>query len=137
MEKTTFSKFLFFFISFFMVSCIMKLEAQIVIGTPDLQFTQACANESFNTFGVNFVFSPETGLSSSNQFIVELSNSQGDFSEASTVFTSNPGAINSSPASANFSLPTTTAGDGYKIRIRSTDPVATSTSSESFSSYYK
>ena len=35
---------------FFMVSFIEKMNAQIVIGTPNLQFTQACANESFNTF---------------------------------------------------------------------------------------
>ena len=50
-----------------MISFIEKIEAQVVIGTPNLQFTQACANESFNTFTLNFVFSPETGIDSSNQ----------------------------------------------------------------------
>ena len=120
-----------------MVSSIGKIEAQIVIGTPDLQFTQACANESFNTFTANFVFSPESGIDSSNQFIVEMSDPEGSFADPNIVFSSSPGAITTSPASADFSLPVTTAGEGYQIRIRSTSPVATSTKSESFSAYYK
>lgn len=137
MAKTTFIKFLYFLVAFFMVSHIIKMEAQIVIGTPDLQFTQACANESFNMFGVNFVFNPESGISSSNQFMIEMSDPEGDFSESNVVFTSNPGVISTSPASVNFSLPTTTAGEGYKIRIRSTHPATSSTPSASFSAYYK
>lgn len=137
MVKTTFQKFLYFLVAFFMMSHIIEMEAQIVIGTPDLQFTQACANDSFNSFGVNFVFSPESGLSSSNQFIIEMSDPDGDFSESNIVFTSNPGVINTSPVSINFSIPTTTAGEGYKIKIRSTHPAASSTPSTSFSAYYK
>ena len=120
-----------------MVSFIEKMNAQIVIGTPNLQFTQACANESFNTFTLNFVFSPESGINSSNQFIVEMSDSEGDFSNSNIVFTSSPGSINSSPASVDISLPLNTAGEGYKIKIKSTDPVASSASSNSFSAYYK
>lgn len=122
---------------FFMVSFIEKMNAQIVIGTPNLQFTQACANESFNTFTLNFVFSPESGINSSNQFIIEMSDSEGDFSNSNVVFTSSPGSINSSPASVDISLPLNTAGEGYKIKIKSTDPVASSASSNSFSAYYK
>lgn len=137
MEKITFLKLSCFLVAFFMVSHITKMEAQIVIGTPDLQFTQACANEEFNTFGVHFVFNPETGLSSSNQFIIEMSDPEGDFSESNIVFTSNPGVITTSPAAVNFSLPTTTAGEGYRIRIRSTHPATSSTPSTSFSAYYK
>lgn len=113
------------------------MNAQIVIGTPNLQFTQACANESFNTFTLNFVFSPESGINSSNQFIIEMSDSEGDFSNSNVVFTSSPGSINSSPASVDISLPLNTAGEGYKIKIKSTDPVASSASSNSFSAYYK
>ena len=120
-----------------MVSFIEKMNAQIVIGTPNLQFTQACANESFNTFTLNFVFSPESGINSSNQFIIEMSDSEGDFSNSNIVFTSSPGSINSSPASVDISLPLNTAGEGYKIKIKSTDPVASSASSNSFSAYYK
>ena len=120
-----------------MASYIEKMNAQIVIGTPNLQFTQACANESFNTFTLNFVFSPESGINSSNQFIIEMSDSEGDFSNSNIVFTSSPGSINSSPASVDISLPLNTAGEGYKIKIKSTDPVASSASSNSFSAYYK
>lgn len=137
MEKTTFLKFSYVLVAFFMFSHIIKMEAQIVIGAPDLQFTQACANDSFNSFGVNFVFNPESGLSSSNQFIIELSGPEGDFSESNIVFTSNPGAISTSPASVNFSLPTNTAGEGYKVKIRSTHPETSSTPSAGFSAYYK
>lgn len=137
MAKTTFLKFLYFLVSFFIVSYNGKAEAQVVIGAPDLQFTQACANESFNTFTANFVFSPESGIDSSNQFIVEMSDPDGSFSDPETVFTSNPGTLNTSPVSVDFSLPTTTAGEGYKIRIKSTHPAATSTPSNSFSAYFK
>ncbi len=113
------------------------MQAQIVIGTPNLQFTQACANETFNSFTANFVFSPESGLDPSNQFIVEMSDSEGSFSDPTVVFSSNPGTISTSPASIDFSLPVTTAGEGYKIMISSTSPVATSTTSVSFSAYFK
>ncbi|MDC8002587.1 gliding motility-associated C-terminal domain-containing protein [Aureisphaera galaxeae] len=137
MEKTTFLKFLSLLIGFFMASHIGKINGQIVIGTPDLQFTQACANEDFNTYAVNFVFNPESGVNPSNQFIVEMSDAEGDFSEPVVVYTSNPGDISTSPATANFSIPTTTGGEGYKVRIRSTQPEATSTPSDSFPAYYK
>jgi gliding motility-associated-like protein len=137
MAKTTYLKSLYILAFFFAVSNIGKIEAQIVIGTPDLQFSQACANEFFNTFTTNFVFNPESGIDSSNQFIVEMSDQDGDFSDPEIVFTSAPGAITTSPASVNFSLPITTAGEGYKIRIKSTHPIASSTRSDSFSAYYK
>lgn len=120
-----------------MILFIGKVDAQVVIGTPNLQFTQACANETFNTYTVNFVFSPESGIESSNQFIVEMSDPEGDFSNSVIVYTSNPGTISTSPASLDISLPLNTAGEGYKIKIRSTHPVASSTPTNSFSAYYK
>ena len=51
-----------------------QVTAQIVIGSPNLGFSQACASESFNTYNTTFVFSPENGIDSSNQFIIEMSN---------------------------------------------------------------
>ncbi|RNC86239.1 MAG: gliding motility-associated C-terminal domain-containing protein [Winogradskyella sp.] len=120
-----------------MLCCVELLTAQIVIGTPSLGFSQACASPSFNTYSTTFIFSPESGLQSNNQFIVELSDAEGDFSDATVVYTSASGSITTSPASINFSLPTTTSGEGYKIRIKSTSPVATSTSSVAFPAYYK
>ncbi len=131
--KTCFP-FIVFFLMFFFFG---KMKAQIVIGTPNLEFTQACANDTFNSFTVNFVFSPESGVDTNNQFIIEMSDADGDFSDPTIVYTSNPGAITASPASVDISLPTDTAGEGYKLKIKSTHPVATSTPSVSFSAYYK
>jgi gliding motility-associated-like protein len=135
--NNTLYKNLYFLALFLMILFIDKMEAQVVIGTPNLQFTQACANETFNTYTVNFVFSPESGIESSNQFIVEMSDAEGDFSNSNIVFTSSPGAIITSPASIDFSIPMDTAGEAYRIKIRSSHPVASSTPSISFSAYYK
>ena len=124
---------------FFLIALISKgdLNAQIVIGTPNLGFSQACAGPSFNTYNVTFTFSPETSLGASNQFILELSDSSGSFSNPNVVFTSNSGAITSSPATISFSLPTTTSGEAYKLRVKSTNPIATSANSIAFPAYYK
>ena len=73
MTKITFLNYFFFLVTFLIVSFNGKIEAQIVIGTPELQFSQACANETFNSFAIQFVFNPESGIDPSNQFIVELS----------------------------------------------------------------
>lgn len=115
----------------------MQLYGQIVIGQPSLGFTQACASDTFNSFETTFVFSPESALEVSNQFSIELSNPNGDFSSPVVVYTSTSGAITASPATVNFSLPTTTAGENYRIRVKSTAPVATSAPSISFAAYYK
>ena len=114
-----------------------EINAQIVIGTPSLGFTQACASDSFNSYNTTFVFSPESALTSTNQFIIEMSDADGDFSSPEVIFTSNSGEITTSPATISFAIPTTTAGENYKIRIKSTSPVATSSTSTSFAAYYK
>jgi gliding motility-associated-like protein len=113
------------------------MSAQIVIGTPNLGYSQACASASFNTFNVTFTFTPESGVNATNQFIVELSDETGSFADPTTVYTSAQGAVTVSPATLSFSLPTTTAGEAYKIRIKSTAPAATSANSISFAAYYK
>lgn len=113
------------------------LSAQIVISSPSLGFSQACASESFNTYYATFSFSPESNLGSTNQFIIELSDVDGSFSNPTTVYTSAQGVVTTSPATLGFAIPTTTAGETFKVRIKSTDPVATSTGSVSFPAYYK
>ncbi|WP_406683662.1 gliding motility-associated C-terminal domain-containing protein [Seonamhaeicola sp. MEBiC1930] len=126
-------KLLIFFICAFTIS----VNAQIVISKPNLGFTQACASDSFNSYDVTFSFSPESALTGSNQFIIELSDETGDFSNPTTIFTSTAGSVTVSPATINFSLPTDTAGEAFKIRIKSTSPAATSSSSNTFAAYYK
>ena len=113
------------------------VNAQIVIGAPSLGFSQACASSSFNTYNTTFVFSPETALETSNQFIIELSDGNGDFTNATIVATSVAGSVTVSPATLEFSLPETTSGENYRIRIKSTAPIATSSGSASFAAYYK
>ena len=137
MFKTKIAHRLFLGICFLALISQKQSFAQIVIGTPNLGFSQACANESFNTFSTTFIFSPESNLNASNQFTIELSDADGDFSNPSIVYTSNPGAVTVSPATLNFSLPTTSAGENYRIRIKSSSPAATSTSSDPFAAYYK
>ena len=131
---TDIKRFIGIGIALFVVS---NIQAQIVIGTPSLGFSQACASDSFNTYNVTFVFSPESGLQSSNQFIIELSDGDGDFSDATTVYTSTAGSVTTSPATLSFSIPTTTGGENYRVRIKSTAPAATSTGSVAFAAYYK
>src|SRR5690606_10329501 len=67
------------------------------------------------------------------QFIVELSDSSGNFASATTLTTST--SVNS-PVNASFAMPTTVAGEAYRIRVRSTAPAVTSPVSVAFSAYY-
>jgi len=107
--------------------------SQIVIGTPTLGFTQACASDGFNTYNVSFTFFPTSNVLPGNNFIVELSDATGGFANATIVKTL---ISTTSPVNTNFQLPTNTAGQAYKVRVRSTAPVATSPASVSFPAYY-
>src|SRR5690606_2977329 len=137
MQKTTILKRLSFLFGVVVLFLSEQITAQIVIGAPNLGFTQACASESFNSYNVTFVFSPESGVSPTNQFIIEMSDADGSFASPTVVFTSAAGAVTTSPATLNFSLPTDTSGEGYRLRIKSTAPVATSSGSVVFAAYYK
>lgn len=127
----------YFLMCLFIFFLQQKVNSQIVIGTPSLSFSQACANATFNNYSTTFVFSPASGLNASNQFSIELSDASGSFTSSTVVFTSNSGAVTTSPATLNFSLPNTTAGENYKIRVKSSAPASTSSSSSSFAAYYK
>ncbi len=113
------------------------LLAQVVISKPNLGFTQACASSDFNTYEITFSFSPESNLEATNKFIIELSDADGSFSSAKVVYTSNSGSITTSPVTLSFSIPTDTSGEGYKLRVKSTAPAATSSASSAFAAYYK
>lgn len=118
-------------------SFVKVLNAQIVIGKPNLGFTQACASSSFNTYNLTFSFSPASNLSATNQFMIELSDELGSFTNGNIIYTSTAGAVTSSPATFTFSLPTTVSGENYRIRIKSTAPAATGSLSNRFPAYYK
>ncbi|TXD81421.1 gliding motility-associated C-terminal domain-containing protein [Subsaximicrobium wynnwilliamsii] len=137
MQKTTNLNRLLCVLCLIAVSITAQLNAQIVIGAPNLGFSQACASSTFNSYSATFVFSPASALGDTNQFIIEMSNEEGDFTDPTIVFTSQPNVFTTSPATINFSLPSTTSGEAYKIRVKSTAPAATSSRSAAFAAYYK
>ncbi|WP_228530350.1 gliding motility-associated C-terminal domain-containing protein [Tamlana sp. I1] len=100
-------------------------------------FSQACASPSFNSYNLTFSFSPEASISSSNQFIIELSGADGSFATSEVIYTSEAGAVTTSPATLTFAVPTIVSGQSYKVRVKSTDLPATSTGSDAFPAYYK
>ena len=128
---------IFKIIFFVLCSLSITTSAQIVISTPNLGFSQACASPSFNTYNVTFSFTPESGLGATNQFSIELSDETGDFTSSTIIYTSAAGSITTSPATLTFSVPTTIAGQAYKLKIRSSAPAASSSGSASFPAYYK
>lgn len=93
-----------------------------------------CAgNGGFNDYYVNITWAGTANAS--NQFILELSDSGGSFNapvELLTITDKN-GVKN---FDVNFSIPTDTRGAGYKMRVRSTDPVKMGAESEAFNMYY-
>ncbi|WP_346883885.1 gliding motility-associated C-terminal domain-containing protein [uncultured Algibacter sp.] len=116
---------------------IKRVSAQLNISKPDVSsFTQACASPSFNTYNTSFSFSGAS-LNSDNQFIIELSDATGNFSSAEEIRTTNPGEFTTSPVILNFMVPTTVAGEGYRIRIKSTSPAGSSIGSNDFPAYFK
>ncbi|MEZ4838178.1 gliding motility-associated C-terminal domain-containing protein [Flavobacterium sp.] len=127
--------------SFFLTALVVLLinsngglyAQTIVIGTPSLGFTQACASQGFNSYNLSFTFFPTSNVQAGNQFIVELSDSAGNFGSPTTLTTS---TSTYSPVNVSFAMPTTVAGEAYKIRVRSTAPAVTSPTSVSFSAYY-
>lgn len=97
-------------------------------------WTQACASDSFNDFWVNFTWSPPL-VNSGNEFILELSDSSGNFSSA--VELARDGTKNTDfDFFFQFTLPTDTRGEGYRMRVRSTDPAITGPSSAAYPMYY-
>ncbi len=99
-------------------------------------WTSACASSSFNEYFVNFTWSPNPSLvANDNEFILELSDPNGNFdtvtelgrtSDNNTVFDFDFG----------FALPQEVQGDGYRFRVRSTNPAMESPVSDAFSMYY-
>jgi CHU_C Type IX secretion signal domain len=136
-NKVFFLVHFFLYFSIGLSPFVNKLQAQIAIGKPTFPFTQICASPTFNTFDVTFSFTPTSGLTASNQFIVELSDASGSFTTPTVLHTSVAGSITTSPAKITFSVPVTTSGEGYRLRIRSTSPASTSQLSNPFPAYYK
>jgi len=97
-------------------------------------WTAACASENFNEYFVNFRWSPPV-VGSNNQFILELSDNDGNFDNATTLQTLSD-KNSTFDFEFSFELPADTRGDAYRFRVRSTSPALTSPPSEAFPMYY-
>ncbi|MGB5652661.1 MAG: gliding motility-associated C-terminal domain-containing protein [Robiginitalea sp.] len=97
-------------------------------------WSAACASPSFNDYWVEFTWSPPL-VGGTNEFILELSDASGDFS--APVELARDGTKNTTfDFYFQFQIPVTTRGEGYRMRVRSTSPAATSPVSVAYPMYY-
>lgn len=114
------------------------INAPVPADNPNLSgnspWTAICAgNGGFNEYYVNITWAGTAN--SGNQFILELSDASGSFSNAVTLATITDKNTNQD-FNVSFAIPTTTRGQGYKMRVRSTDPVKTGSESAAYNMYY-
>ena len=123
----------------------LRLSAQaIVINAPEPAdnpnlpgnsvWGYVCAgNGGFNEYFVNITWAGTANAG--NQFILELSDANGSFSsptELATITDKNT----TNDFDVSFAIPTDTRGLGYKMRVRSTNPVKIGTESPAYNMYY-
>lgn len=93
-----------------------------------------CAgNGGFNEYYVNITWAGTANAG--NEFILELSNASGSFTTPETLVTITDQNANTD-FDTSFAIPLTTRGQGYKMRVRSTDPVKIGAESAAYSMYY-
>ncbi|MFK8268576.1 Ig-like domain-containing protein [Capnocytophaga cynodegmi] len=98
-----------------------------------MNFSDACVSATYNNFSLSFKWAPPLPPAN-NQYIIELSDANGDFSNP-TILKTITGQNTLFELSTNIQLPTTVHGNGYKIRVSSTAP-SSSLVSNAFSAYY-
>lgn len=131
-------------LAFMLLGCI-ALNAQVLnapVPAPNqtpppgtTPWDKACASSSFNDYWVEFTWNPPL-VNADNEFILELSDATGNFSSAVELANDNTQNTNFS-FFFQFSIPTDTRGEGYKMRVRSTSPAVTGAESASFAMYYR
>ncbi|VAW17700.1 FIG00653327: hypothetical protein [hydrothermal vent metagenome] len=122
-----------------------QLSAQISMRAPEpaggsVAWTKICAgtiiaDEPFNSFDVTVSWAG--AADSGNEFVLELSDSNGSF--ANPVELARVGNQNTNTAKefdVTISIPTDTQGQGYKLRAKSTDPVDDEESVSAYHMYY-
>ncbi|MDP5061585.1 MAG: gliding motility-associated C-terminal domain-containing protein [Maribacter sp.] len=128
-----------------MLFCAFQLSAQaIVINAPEpadnpnlsgsTPWSAVCAgNGGFNEYFVNITWIGTANAG--NEFILELSDASGSFATPVTLKTiTDQNTVKDFDTS--FAIPTDTRGEGYKMRVRSTDPVKLGNESAAFNMYY-
>jgi gliding motility-associated-like protein len=120
------------------IYCLIFLNTSSVaaqrLNAPDLEFTYACVKDNFNGFNAIISFE-ERIFNPNNVFIVELSDANGSFENATSLKTISDQNY-SFAFETNFSLPMDISGESYKIRVRATSPAMTGPASLAFNAYY-
>ncbi|WP_396632712.1 gliding motility-associated C-terminal domain-containing protein [Maribacter sp. R86514] len=128
-----------------MLFCAFQLSAQaIVINAPEpadnpnlsgsTPWSAVCAgNGGFNEYFVNITWIGTANPN--NEFILELSDATGNFDNAQTLQTITD-KNDVKDFDTSFAIPTDIRGQGYKMRVRSTDPVKLGNESEAYNMYY-
>ncbi|MGG8496615.1 gliding motility-associated C-terminal domain-containing protein [Tenacibaculum sp. TC6] len=105
-----------------------------VMQKPKLKFSSACSNSSNRDFQITFQYTT-LPFNNDNEFIVELSDENGDFTSAVEVARVVNQNANFGDIPASFQLPPGTFGTGYKIRVRATSPPMIGPESDAFEAY--
>lgn len=109
----------------------------VAISKPNLTFDFLCQSQMVNTVHtINFTVSPISNLSASNVFSLEMSNDDFNANITSISIISVSQANTPSQFNLTFSLPNTTYGTNFKLRVKSSAPAATSLKSDAFDAYY-
>ncbi|MFS4466227.1 gliding motility-associated C-terminal domain-containing protein [Maribacter sp. 2210JD10-5] len=141
--KTNYKNYVFSAV--FVLFCLLQSQAQaIVINAPEpadnpnlsgnSPWNAICAgNGGFNEYFVNISWAGT--VNAGNEFILELSDAQGNFGSPSILKTITD-KNTTTDFDISFAIPETTRGQGYKMRVRSTDPVKTGSASDAYNMYY-
>nr|WP_299071591.1 gliding motility-associated C-terminal domain-containing protein [uncultured Allomuricauda sp.] len=97
-------------------------------------WTAACASDSFNEYFVEFSWNAPL-VDSSNEFILELSDSNGNFGDPTELSRVSNDNIDFEVL-FRFEVPNTVRGENYKFRVRSTSPVKTSPASDAYPMHF-
>jgi len=122
-----------------------QMSAQIAMLPPvpaggSAGFTKICAgidngSGPFNSYDITIAWGGTAN--SDNEFILELSDANGDFTNAVELGrVGDQNTANPKNFDLNFSIPTDTRGEGYKFRARSTSPVSQAESDNTYPAYY-
>ena len=124
---------------FILFTCLLNnvYGQSIAISKPTLGFSFLCQSVSVNTnHSISFTVSPIANLQANNQFSLEMSND--DFS--SNIISISPVTVTQGGTASqfimNFTLPNTTYGTNYKLRVKSSAPAATSIKTDPFDAYF-
>lgn len=101
---------------------------------PQLEFTNACASNSFNDYSIEITFI-NAPYNSDNVFTVELSDAEGNFSSPQVLQTISDKNF-SFRFNSRFTFPQNVAGNNYKIRVKSSSPETTSPETDAFEAYF-